>query len=328
MSLTSPPAPEGELPSFDGATEWLNSPPLTASGLRGSVVVVDFWTYSCINWIRQLPYVRAWSQKYRSHGLVVIGAHTPEFAFEHEIENVRRAARDMKVDYPIAVDSNYAIWRAFNNQYWPALYFADSQGRIRHHHFGEGDYERSEAVIEELLEAAGARDLDHEPVSLDPRGVEAPADWDTLGSPETYVGYARSENLASPGGAEFDRPHLYAAPSNLGRNEWALVGSWTVEREAALLNGAGGRIAYRFHARDLNLVLGAPGRSDSARFRVLLDGKPPGAAHGIDIDEQGYGAVSEQRLYQLARQASPVAERTFEIEFLDPGVRAYVFTFG
>jgi thiol-disulfide isomerase/thioredoxin len=328
MSPASPLAPESELPGFEGATEWLNSPPLTASGLRGSVVVVDFWTYSCINWIRQLPYVRAWSQKYRSHGLVVIGAHTPEFAFEHEIENVRRAARDMDVDYPIALDSNYAIWRAFNNQYWPALYFADSQGRIRHHHFGEGDYERSEAVIQELLEAAGARDLDHEPVSLDPRGVEAPADWDTLGSPETYVGYARGENLASPGGAEFDRPHLYTAPPNLARNDWALVGDWTVESEAALLNGPGGRIAYRFHARDLNLVMGAPGSSDSVSFRVLLDGKPPGAAHGIDIDEQGNGAVSEQRLYQLARQPTPVAERTFEIEFLDPDVRAYVFTFG
>jgi thiol-disulfide isomerase/thioredoxin len=328
MSPTSPSGLEGELPSFDGATEWLNSPPLTASGLRGSVVVVDFWTYSCINWIRQLPYVRAWSEKYGSHGLVVIGVHTPEFAFEHEIENVRGAARDMNVDYPIAVDPNYAIWRAFNNEYWPALYFADAQGRIRHHHFGEGDYERSQAVIQQLLEAAGARGLDHEPLSLDAPGVEAPADWDTLGSPETYLGYARAENLASPGEAVFDRSHGYTAPPDLRRNEWALVGDWTVERESALLNSAGGRIAYRSHARDLNLVMGAPGRADAARFRVLLDGKPPGVAHGIDIDEHGEGVVTEPRLYQLARQPSPVTERTFEIEFLDPGVRAYVFTFG
>jgi thiol-disulfide isomerase/thioredoxin len=328
MSPASPLASEGELPSFDGATEWLNSAPLTTCGLRGRVVVVDFWTYSCINWIRQLPYVRGWSQKYRSSGLVVIGVHTPEFAFEHEIENIRRAARDMNVDYPVAVDSNYAIWRAFNNEYWPALYFADSQARIRHHHFGEGDYERSEAVIQQLLEAAGARDLDHEPLSVDAGGVEAAADWDALGSPETYVGYARGENLASPGGAVIDRPHVYTAPPDLSRNGWALVGDWTVERESVLLNSAGGRIAYRFDARDLNLVMGAPGKSDSARFRVLLDGNPPGAAGGIDVDAQGNGAVAEPRLYQLARQPSPVAERTFEIEFLDPGVRAYVFTFG
>jgi thiol-disulfide isomerase/thioredoxin len=328
MSSVNPPAPEGELPSFDGATDWLNSPPLTASELRGGVVVVDFWTYSCINWIRQLPYVRAWSQKYQSRGLVVIGVHTPEFAFEHEIENVRRAARDMNVDYPIALDSNYAVWRAFDNEYWPALYFADSNGRVRHHHFGEGDYERSEAVIQQLLEAAGARDLDHEPVSLDPRGVEAPADWDTLGSPETYVGYARAGDLASPGGAVFDRPHFYTAPPDLRGNEWALAGDWTVEREAALLNSAGGRIAYRFRARDLNLVMGAPGRADAPRFRVLLDGGLPGEAHGIDSDEQGNGVVGEPRLYQLARQQGPIAERTFEIEFLDPGVRVYVFTFG
>jgi thiol-disulfide isomerase/thioredoxin len=328
MSVAVPLGIEGELPSFAGATEWLNSGPLEASALRGKPVVVNFWTYSCINWIRQLPYVRAWAEKYDGGGLKVIGVHTPEFSFEHEIENIRRAASDMHVRYPIAVDSNYSIWRAFDNQYWPALYFADSQGRIRHHHFGEGDYQRSELVIRQLLEEAGSRGVGEGSVAVDAGGVEAGADWDALGSPETYVGYARAERLASTSDPVLDRPHTYAAPASLTPNQWALSGDWTLESEAALLNGAEGRIAYRFQARDVNLVMGPTDRPGPIRFRVLVDGGPPAAADGVDVDEEGNGAVIEPRLYQLVRQPGPVAERTVEVAFLDPGVRAYVFTFG
>jgi thiol-disulfide isomerase/thioredoxin len=328
ISVALPLAVEGELPSLAGATQWLNSGPLSVSQLRGRPVVVNFWTYSCINWIRQLPYVRAWAHKYDSDGLVVVGVHTPEFGFEHEIENIRRAATEMQVHYPIAVDSNYTIWRAFSNEYWPALYFADAEGRIRHHRFGEGDYERSELVIRQLLEDAGIQGLGDGSVAVDAGAIEAAADWDTLESPETYIGYARAENLVSPGGAVIDRPNSYARPPELARNSWALLGDWTVERESALLNGAEGGIAYRFRARDLNLVLGPPAGADSVRFRVLLDGESPGAAHGVDSDEQGNGSLAQPRLYQLIRQPGAVAERTFEIVFLDPGARAYVFTFG
>jgi thiol-disulfide isomerase/thioredoxin len=319
---------EGELPSLGGATEWINSAPLSSTGLRGKPVVVNFWTYSCINWIRQLPYVRAWAQKYQGEGLVVVGAHTPEFGFEHEIENVRRATAEMQVHYPIAVDSNYAIWRAFSNEYWPALYFADAEGRIRHHRFGEGDYERSELVIQQLLEDAGTGGARDGFVAVDAGGIEAAADWDALGSPETYIGYARAENLASPGGAVIDRPHTYARPPELTLNSWAPTGDWTLERESALLNGAEGAIACRFRARDLNLVAGPPAGAESVGFRVLLDGEPPGAAHGVDSDEQGYGSLTQPRLYQLIRQPGAIAERTFEIVFLGEGARAYVFTFG
>ena len=319
---------EAELPSLSGATGWLNSPPLTAAGLRGSVVLVDFWTYTCINWIRQLPYVRAWAGKYQDQGLVVIGAHTPEFTFEGNADNVRRAARDMRVDYPIAIDSDYAIWRAFRNRYWPALYFADARGRIRHHQFGEGGYEQSERVIQQLLAEAGSGSTGQGLVSVDALGVEAAADWDTLQSPENYAGYERTENFASPGGLVPGQRHGYAAPSRLRLNQWALSGDWTAERQAALLNTASGRIAYRFHARDLHLVMGPAAPGASARFGVLLDGQPPGAAHGLDVDGQGTGTVTEQRLYQLIRQPGPVTEHTFEITFLDPGVQAYVFTFG
>ncbi len=328
MPMALPLAVQGELPSFDGATEWLNSGPLTSSALRGKVVLVNFWTYSCINWIRQLPHVRAWAERYGDRGLVVIGVHTPEFAFEHEIENVRGAAREMTVDYPIAIDSNYAIWRAFSNEYWPALYLADAQGRIRHRHFGEGDYDRSETIIQQLLEEAGADGLSREHAAVDANGVEAAADWDALGSPETYLGYARTENLASPDQAVLDRPHVYAAPPRLRVNEWSLAGDWTLESEAAMLNSADGRVAYRLYARDLHLVMGAANRGAEVRFRVLLDGEPPQETHGIDIDEQGEGRVTQPRLYQLIRQSKPITERTFEIMFLDPGVRAYVFTFG
>ncbi len=311
---------EGELPSPGSATEWLNSPPLTAAGLRGKVVLIDFWTYTCINWLRSLPYVRAWAEKYKDQGLVVIGVHAPEFAFEKNVDNVRRAAEDMRVDYPIAIDNDYAIWRAFKNQYWPALYFVDAQGHIRHHQFGEGEYAQSETIIQQLLAEAGSGGIGHELVSVDARGAEAAADWGSLQSPENYVGYARTENFASPGGAVLDKRRVYAAPARLRLNHWALSGDW--------LNKANGRIAYRFHARDLHLVMGPAARGASVRFRVLIDGQPPGAAHGIDVDDQGNGTAAEQRLYQLIRQPKPIADRQFEIEFLDSGVAAFAFTFG
>jgi thiol-disulfide isomerase/thioredoxin len=310
------------------ATLWLNSRPVTAADLRGKVVLIDFWTYTCINWLRSLPYVRAWAEKYQNRGLVVIGVHTPEFAFERNIDNVRRAARDMRVDFPIAIDNDYAIWRAFNNQYWPALYFIDSQGRIRHHQFGEGEYEQSEIVVQQLLAEAGIRGVGHELVSVDARGLEAAADWGDLKSPENYLGYDRTENFASPGGAVLDKPRVYGAPAWLGLNHWALAGDWTVENQATLLNRPNGRIAYRFHARDLHLVMGPAARGTSVRFRVLIDAQPPGAAPGLDVDHRGGGAVTEQRLYQLIRQPRPIADRQFEIEFLDPGLEAFAFTFG
>jgi thiol-disulfide isomerase/thioredoxin len=319
---------EGSMPSLDGATAWLNSPPLTTDELRGKVVLVDFWTYTCINWLRTLPYVRAWAEKYRNHGLVVIGVHTPEFAFEHDVENVRRAVKDMRVAYPVAIDNEYAVWSAFNNHYWPALYFVDAQGRIRHHQFGEGDYEEAEQTIQQLLAEAGSESVGQDLVSVDARGPEVAADWDHLASGETYVGYERAESFASPGDAVQGERHVYSVPGRLSRNEWALAGEWTVERGFAALNTANGRIAYRFHARDLHLVMGPSTHGTAVRFRVFLDGQAPGAAHGSDVDEQGAGVVSEQRLYQLIRQTSPIADRQFEIEFLDAGVQAFAFTFG
>ena len=319
---------EGDLPSLSGATLWLNSEPLTAAKLRGKVVLIEFWTYTCINWRRQLPYVRAWAEKYKDSGLVAIGVHTPEFSFEKNVDNVRRAAKDIRVDYPIAIDSDATIWRAFNNEYWPALYFIDAQGHIRHHQFGEGEYERSEAILQQLLAEAGKAGVGHELVSVDARGAEAAADWTSLSSPETYVRYQRIERFASPGGAVVQKRHAYAAPARLALNHWALAGVWTLGNDAAVLNEASGRIVYRFHARDLHLVMGPAAPGTSARFRVLIDGQPPGPAHGIDVDERGYGTVSEQRLYQLIRQPAPIADRQFEIEFLDPGVEAFAFTFG
>ena len=319
---------EGNLPSLGSATEWLNSQPLTATGLRGKVVLIDFWTYTCINWLRSLPYVRAWAEKYKDQGLVVIGVHAPEFAFEKNVDNVRLAAKAMRVDHPIAIDNDYAIWRAFKNEYWPALYFIDAQGRIRHHHFGEGEYEQSEMIIQRLLAEAGVGGIRRELVSVDTRGAEAAADWDSLKSPENYVGQERTQNFASPGGAVLGKRRVYSVPARLRLNHWALSGDWTMEKQAAVLNKPHGRIAYRFHARDLHLVMGPAPRGTSVRFRVLIDGRPPGAAHGIDVDDQGNGTVTEQRLYQLIRQPKPIADRQFEIEFLDPGVEAFAFTFG
>jgi thiol-disulfide isomerase/thioredoxin len=319
---------EGELPSLSGATAWLNSQPLTPASLRGKVVLVQFWTYTCINWRRTLPYVRAWAEKYKAQGFVVIGVHTPEFPFEKNLDNIRQQANDMMVDYPIAVDSDYAVWTAFNNQYWPALYLVDGQGRIRYHHFGEGEYEKSERMIQKLLSDNGVRSAAEELVSVDPRGAEVAADWNDLQSPENYVGYGKAEGFVSPGSAARDKERVYAAPGKLGLNEWALSGNWTITRGYAAVKQSNGRIVYRFHARDVNLVMGPATRGKSVRFRVLIDGKPPGGAHGADIDEQGYGTLSEQRLYQLIREHQPIVDRQFEIEFLDPGVEAFAFTFG
>ena len=319
---------EGELPSFAGATGWLNSRPLTGSDLRGNVVLVDFWTYTCINWLRTLGYVRAWAEKYGNQGLIVVGVHTPEFPFEADLDNVRWAAKDMTVDYPIALDSGYAVWTDFDNRYWPAVYIADAQGRIRHHQFGEGGYAECETVIQRLLREAGRSGIGDDLVSVADDGFEAQADWANLESPETYLGYAQAQRLASPGGAELDGPRTYVVPDPLGLNHWALAGDWTVESRASVLNRADGRIAFRFHARDVNLVMAPPARGASVRFQVLIDGQPPGDAHGIDVDEPGNGTVVEPRLYQLIRQPGPISEQTFEITFLDSGVRAYVFTFG
>ena len=321
-------AVEGEFPDLGGATAWLNSEPLTPAGLRGRVVVVQFCTYSCVNWLRTLPYIRAWAQKYRDRGLMVVGAHSPEFPFEHDVERVRPALEAMGVDYPIAMDNDFAVWRAFDNNAWPALYFIDAEGRIRHHHLGEEDYERSERVIQQLLAEAGSDDLDRELVSPEISAIEAPADWQTLGSPETYVGYERAERFVSPDRMLPDQPRAYVDGPELDLNEWSLSGDWTVGRQAAVMNEPDGAITYRFHARDVNLVLGPSESGDQVQFRVHIDGAPPGEAHGSDVDDQGTGTIVESRLYQLVRQPGGAGDRTFEIAFLDPGAHAYVFTFG
>ncbi len=318
---------EGHLPGFDGATVWLNSGPLTAADLRGRVVLVSFGTYTCINWIRSLPYVRAWADKYAGKGLAVVGVQTPEFEFEGDLGNVDRAIKEMDVRYPVVVDNDYAVWRAFDNHYWPALYFIDAQGRIRHHHFGEGEYEESEMVLQMLLGEAGA-DVDLGLVRLAPDGVEAPADWASLGSPETYLGYERAVGFASPAGVMPDQRHVYSAPAELRRNHWALSGDWVIGAVPAQLSEAGGVISYRFRARDLHLVMGPPAGRPPVHFRVRLDGEALGRAHGIDVGENGDGVADYQRMYQLIRQPSPVGDRRFEIEFADPGVEAFVFTFG
>jgi thiol-disulfide isomerase/thioredoxin len=315
------------LAAIGGAAEWLNSPRLTPPSLAGKVVLVDFWTYTCINWLRTLPYLRAWAQKYRER-LVLIGVHTPEFGFEQNLDNVRRAVRQMRIEYPVVIDNDYAIWRAFKNQYWPALYFVDARGTVRHHQFGEGEYERSEKTIQQLLMDAGVAGITGGSVSVDAMGLEVAADWANLRSPENYVGYARTQNFASPGGAEPDRRRSYAAPSRLALNEWALAGDWTIGRQATVLSSANGRIAYRFHARDLHLVMGPSRQGSPVRFRVSIDRQPPGPAHGADIDEGGNGTVVEQRLYQLIRQPAAIADRRFEIEFSDAGVETFAFTFG
>ena len=308
------------------ATTWLNSQPLTPADLQGKVVLIEFWTYTCINWRRQLPYVRAWSEKYKDNGLVVIGVHSPEFSFEKNIENVRWAAKDMKVDYPIAVDNDHAVWRGFNNEYWPALYFVDAKGKIRHSQFGEGEYEQSEKAIQKLLGEAGVTGIPDQLVSVEPSGAEAQADWKHLRSQENYLGYERTKNFAST--AAQDKPHVYSAPKHLDLNDWGLSGNWTVARQGLLLNQPNGRITYRFHARDLHLVMGPALAGKSAPFRVYLESRPPGDAHGVDVDDQGKGTVKESRMYQLIRQSGAISDRQFEIEFLDAGVEAFSFTFG
>ncbi len=318
---------EGAMPSLDGAVAWLNSPPLTREALRGKVVVVDFWTYSCVNCLRTLPYVRAWYDKYKDQGLVVIGVHAPEFAFEKDIDNVRRAVKDLGVDYPVAIDNDYAIWRAFDNRYWPAHYFVDAEGRIRYHHFGEGDYAESEAVIQKLLAEVGAKVADGF-VQPDTGGVAMAAADVASQSPETYVGYSRADNFASPGGAERDRDREYTIPSALKTDEWALSGTWNVGDEKATLAKAEGRVAFRFHARDVNFVLGPSADGKPVRYRVTIDGRPAGDDRGMDVDANGEGTVTSQRLYQLVRVKGDVVDRTFEIEFLDAGVQAFAFTFG
>jgi cytochrome c biogenesis protein CcdA/thiol-disulfide isomerase/thioredoxin len=320
---------EGTIPALSGATGWINSPPLDAQALRGKVVLIDFWTYSCINCLRTLPYIRSWYERYKDHGLVVIGVHAPEFAFEKDPANVRRAVADLHIEYPVALDDQYAIWRGFDNQYWPAHYFIDPQGRIRGHHFGEGDYEESERTLRALLTEAGHTDLPAEGAPDVPRsGVEAAADLEHDASPETYIGYRRAQHFVSPGGFAQDRLKLYAFPPALEADQWALAGRWLDQRERAVLKSPGGAIAFRFTARDLHLVLGPGEDGRPVRFRVRLDGAAPGPNHGVDTDEQGDGVVREQRLYQLIRQGAPVESHTFTIEFLDPEVQAYSFTFG
>jgi hypothetical protein len=309
------------MPAFAGATEWLNSEPLGPAELRGHVVLVNFWTLTCINWLRQEPSVRAWSRAYRDDGLVVIGVHTPEFSFEHEIDGVRRAMEERAIDYPVAVDNGYEIWSAFDNHYWPALYFVDTGGVIRDQHFGEGRYEQSERVIQELL------GIEREPVSVEGLGVEAEADWDQLRTPETYLGYGRSEHFASPNGAALNERRIYELPERLRFNHWSLAGEWTIGRENVVLEEAGGSIAFRFHARDAHLVL-SPGSREPIPFRLLLDGEAPGPSHGVDVDAQGNGVLREGRMYQLVRQHDAVGERTLKIAFLEPGAEAYAFTFG
>lgn len=317
-----------ELSALGTASGWINTAPLTPAGLKGKVVLIDFWTYTCINWLRTLPYVRAWTEKYQEQGLVVIGVHTPEFGFEKNVDNVRRAVKDLRVEFPVAMDNAYSIWRGFDNHYWPALYFVDAQGKVREHQFGEGDYAKAERVIQRLLMETGAKGVSRDLVSVEGSGVEAPPNWGNLKSPENYLGYLRTENFASPGGAMRGAPKLYSIPPSLGLNAWALSGNWTMGAEATVLNMPMGRVVYRFHARDLHLVMGPGTPGKSVRFRVLIDGEPPGAAHGVDVDEQGNGVADWQRMYQLIRQSGPIGDRQFEIQFLDAGMEIFAFTFG
>jgi len=327
----STPAPlpiEGKIPSLTGAVEWLNSPPLSVDGLRGKVVIVNFWTYSCINCLRTLPYVKAWAKKYQDQGLVVVGVHAPEFAFERDVANVRRATHDLNVDYPVAIDNNYAIWRAFGNQYWPAFYVVDAQGRIRYHQFGEGEYAKSEQVIQQLLKEAGHPTIPSTMINAKATGTQVAPDQADLLSDETYVGYAKSEGYASPEKVTPDEARTYTAPTHVALNNWGLEGPWNIGAEQARLAGASGKIIYRFHARDLHLVLGPAPDGKPIRFRVSIDGAAPGSSHGTDVAADGTGTIDGVRLYQLVRQAGPVRDRTFTIEFLDPGATAYAFTFG
>ncbi len=319
---------EGRLATFDRATGWLNSEPLTPEGLRGRVVLVDFWTYTCVNWIRTLPFLRAWATKYAEAGLTIIGVHTPEFGFERDLDNIAAHTRAFGVEYPVAIDSDYGVWQAFANHFWPAVYLADSDGRIRFHHFGEGEYAMTEMAIQQLLLAAGASDVDQDLVTVEARGLEVAADWGTLRSPETYTGYGQASGFASGDVAAFDRPHAYAALPRLPLNHWDLSGTWTVARHAAVLDEPGGRIAFQFQARDVNLVMGPVSKGTSVRFRVYLDGQVATDAVGADVDRDGQGTLDAQRTYQLIRRSGPIDERRFEIEFLDAGAEAYCFTFG
>ncbi|PSH68468.1 cytochrome C biogenesis protein [Phyllobacterium brassicacearum] len=318
---------EGKFPSLDGAVEWLNSPPLTNEQLRGKVVLIDFWTYSCINCIRTVPYVRAWSEKYKDQGLVVIGVHAPEFAFEKKIDNVKKAISDFQITYPVAIDNNFKIWRAFRNSYWPAHYFIDAKGQIRYQHFGEGDHDKSEKVIQDLLAEAGSLKAENKAITPDLSGAQAAPDLGNIGSSETYIGYQRASNFASPEAVKSDAPLNYTA-AEPGLNEWGLSGNWTIGPEQATLNRSGGAITYRFRARDLHLVLGPSADGKPVRFQVTVDGRAPAESHGSDIDADGNGTVTQTRLYQMVRQAGDVKERTFEVRFLDPGVEAFAFTFG
>lgn len=313
--------------SLSGATGWINTKPLTAKDLKGKVVLVDFWAYSCINCLRSLPYIEAWSEKYKDSGLVVIGVHTPEFGFGTKLDNVQRAVRKFHVTFPIALDSNYAIWKAFQNQYWPADYFIDSRGRIQYAHFGEGDYARSEQWIQKLLKERG-KPMPEGMVSVEGTGIEAPADMRAIRSPETYIGYARAERFDSPGGLKHDKDHVYEAPKRPGLNDWGFEGKWADHKQVAVLKEAGGKIIFRFHARDLHLVLGPAEHGKPVRFKVTIDGKAPDADHGVDTDADGNGVVKDYRLYQLVRQSGSVKDHTFTIEFEDPGVQAFSFTFG
>lgn len=317
-----------ELSALGMATAWINSPPLTPQNLKGRVVLVQFWTFTCINWLRTEPYTRAWAEGYRGAGLVVIGVHTPEFAFEHDLDNVRRQTKAMNVEYPVAVDNDYAVWRGFHNQYWPALYLIDANGQVRHHQFGEGEYAQSERLIQQVLMEAGAARVPRQAAPVVARGIEAPADWANLRSAENYVGSARAQGFASPGDAATGRWHDYTLPSELRLNQWALAGNWTINENVIVLNAPNGRIAYCFHSRDLHLVMGPPKGTRPVRFRVLLDGKPATTAHGADLEANGKGVATEQRLYQLVRQSEPIGDHLFQIEFLDPGIEVFVFTFG
>ncbi len=324
-----PPLPvEGRLASFDGATRWLNSEPLTPEGLRGRVVLVDFWTYTCVNWLRTLPYVRAWAEKYADAGLTVVGVHTPEFGFEGNVDNVIAQSRALGVEYPVAVDNQYAVWRAFANHFWPALYIADPKGRVRFHHFGEGEYAMTEMVIQQLLLDAGAEDVDQDLVMVEPQGLEVAADWRAVRSPETYLGYGLSNGFVSQPDARPGLAQQYAAAPRLRLNQWDLSGIWTVGQHAPLLDEPGGRLAFQFHARDVNLVMGPASGSGPIRFRVLLDGEPVAGAAGTDVGADGHGTVTDQRCYQLIRQHGRIGERRFEIEFLDADAEVYCFTFG
>jgi thiol-disulfide isomerase/thioredoxin len=316
------------VPPFDGATGWLNAKPLVDADLRGKVIVVNFWTYSCINSLRQVPYVRAWAEKYKNEGLVVIGVHSPEFGFERDAGNIQRAVGEYGVTYPVAIDSDHRVWNTFHNEYWPALYFIDAKGMVRHAEFGEGNYDKSERLIRQLLAEAGHKPVEGPLVAPTGQGAEAPADTDDERSPETYTGYGRTERFASAGGVVQDQRHAYEAPRNLPLNHWGLAGDWTMGREFATSHGPGSRIVYRFHARDLHLVLGPAAKGASLRYRVTMDGKPPGEAHGVDTDANGNGTIDQPRMYQLIRQTPPITDHVFEIEFLDPGAQAYSFTFG